>query len=79
MGKGLSSSAALCVLVARAFSRAYGLGLSARAEMELAYAGERLAGSECGRMDQVCALGREPQLLTFDGEELAIESVAAGA
>ena len=76
--KGLSSSAAVCVLVARAFSRAYGLGLSVREEMELAYRGERLTGSECGRMDQVCALGRRPSLLTMDGESLEIEPLAPG-
>ncbi len=78
MGKGLSSSAALCVLVARAFSRAYGLGLGPRDEMELAYAGERRAGSECGRMDQVCAFGRRPVWLRFDGPELALEPLEPG-
>jgi galactokinase len=71
--RGLSSSAALCVLVARAFSRVHGLGLAAREEMELAYAGERRAGSACGRMDQVCALGRGPFLLRFDADEIGIE------
>jgi len=44
--------------------------------MELAYAGERLAGSECGRMDQICAYGRRPVFLTFDGDDLAIEALA---
>lgn len=39
--KGLSSSAALCVLMARAFSRAYKLRLTVAGEMELAYLGER--------------------------------------
>jgi galactokinase len=78
VGKGLSSSAAVCVLVARAFSRAYGLGLSPRDEMELAFAGERRAGSECGRMDQVCAFGRRPSLMHFDGERLEVEPLASG-
>jgi galactokinase len=77
--KGLSSSAAICVLVARAFSRVHGLGLSVRTEMELAYRGERRAGSECGRMDQICAFGRRPTLLTFDGDELEIEPLTPGA
>ena len=40
------------VQVARAFSRAYGLQLSTRGEMEYAYQGERLTPSLCGRMDQ---------------------------
>ena len=78
VGKGLSSSAAVCVLVARAFGRLYDLGLSPRDEMELAYLGERRAGSGCGRMDQVCAFGRRTTLLTFDAESLAVETVAPG-
>ncbi len=78
MGSGLSSSAAVCVLVARAFGRAWELGLSIRDEMQLAYAGERLAGSACGRMDQICAYGRRPVMLTFDGDGLEIEPVAPG-
>lgn len=76
--RGLSSSASVCVLVARAFDRVYGLGLSARDEMELAYAGERRTGSICGRMDQICAFGRRPSLLEFDGPELRIDAVSAG-
>ena len=73
--KGLSSSAAICVAVARAFSRVHDLGLSEREEMELAYEGERLTGSECGRMDQICAYGRRATHLTFDGDRLAIETL----
>ena len=38
--KGLSSSAAICVLAARAFNRLYGLNLTVRGEMEAAYNGE---------------------------------------
>jgi galactokinase len=78
IGKGLSSSAAVCVLVARAFSELYGLGLDARDEMELAYAGERRAGSECGRLDQICALGQRSVFLTFDGEDVAVELLEPG-
>ena len=39
--------------VARAFNRVYGLRLTVRGEMEVAYQGERLTPSMCGRMDQV--------------------------
>lgn len=77
--KGLSSSAAVCVLVARAFSRAYDLGLDAATEMDVAYAGERRTGSECGRMDQVCAYGRRVTSLVFDGDDLEVEVVEPGA
>jgi galactokinase len=79
IGKGLSSSAAVCVVVARAFGRLYDLGLSPRDEMEVAYLGERRAGSGCGRMDQVCAFGRRTTVLTFDGDSLAVDAVAPGA
>jgi galactokinase len=79
VGKGLSSSAAICVLVARAYSRAYGLGLTEREEVELAYAGERRTGSECGRMDQICAYGRRPTFLRFDGPDLDVEVLRPAA
>jgi UTP-glucose-1-phosphate uridylyltransferase/mevalonate kinase len=69
--KGLSSSAAICVLTARAFNRVYDLKLTARGEMELAYQGEITTPSRCGRMDQGCAFGNRPVLMTFDGERLA--------
>lgn len=68
--KGLSSSAAFSVLMARAFNRAYDLKLTVRAEMEAAYQGEILTPSRCGRMDQGCAFGRVPVLMTFNGELL---------
>jgi len=73
--KGLSSSAAVCVLVARAYDRVYGLGLDVAQEMELAYEGERRTGSECGRMDQVCAHGQRVTFLCFDADGLELEVV----
>ncbi len=76
VGKGLSSSAAIAVLVARAYSRVWDLGLEVRDEMEVAYTGERRSGSECGRMDQICAFGSRPLLLRFDAEALAIEPLS---
>ena len=71
--RGLSSSAAICVLVARAFNLVHHLGLDIREEMELAYRGEIGAGSQCGRMDQACAYGKRPVLLRFDGDHLDVE------
>lgn len=68
--KGLSSSAAICVLAARAFNRIYDLKLTVRGEMELAYQGEITTPSRCGRMDQGCAFGNRPVLMTFDGDRL---------
>jgi mevalonate kinase len=68
--KGLSSSAAISVLTARAFNRMYDLKLTVRGEMELAYQGEITTPSRCGRMDQGCAFGNRPVLMTFDGDRL---------
>jgi galactokinase len=79
LGKGLSSSAAICVLVARAFDRVHALGLSTRDEMELAYAGERRTGSQCGLMDQVCAYGRTTTALAFDGTRFDVARIPVGA
>jgi UTP-glucose-1-phosphate uridylyltransferase/mevalonate kinase len=70
--KGLSSSAAICVLTARAFNRVYDLKMTVRGEMELAYQGEITTPSRCGRMDQGCAFGNRPILMTFDGERLDV-------
>lgn len=70
--KGLSSSAALCVLIARAFNKLYDLKLTIRDEMELAYLGEITTPSRCGRMDQACAYGSRPILMIFDGERTEV-------
>lgn len=76
--KGLSSSAAICVLAARAFNRLYDLKLTTRGEMELAYQGEITTPSRCGRMDQGCAFGNRPVLMTFDGDRLVTAELRAG-
>jgi UTP-glucose-1-phosphate uridylyltransferase len=44
--------------------------LTTRGEMELAYQGEITTPSRCGRMDQGCAFGNRPVLMTFDGDRL---------
>ena len=76
--KGLSSSAAICVLAARAFNQLYDLKLTTRGEMELAYQGEITTPSRCGRMDQGCAFGSRPVLMTFDGDRLITDELQAG-
>ena len=58
------------MLTARAFNRVYDLKLTVRGEMELAYMGEITTPSRCGRMDQGCAFGNRPVLMTFDGDRL---------
>ena len=73
--KGLSSSAAICVLTARAFNRVYDLRLTVRGEMELAYQGEITTPSRCGRMDQGCAYGDRAVIMEFDGDRLDTEEI----
>jgi len=70
--KGLSSSAAISVLTSRAFNRIYDLKMTIRGEMEMAYLGEITTPSRCGRMDQGCAYGDRPILMTFDGDHMDV-------
>lgn len=76
--KGLSSSAAFCVLVARAFNMCYDIGMTARGEMQAAFEGERLTPSQCGRMDQAVAFGTVPVLMRYDGDLLKVEPATLG-
>lgn len=75
MRSGLSSSAAICVLVARAFNILYNLNLNTMGEMNIAYLGELRTSSRCGRLDQACAFGVKPCLMTFDGDEVGVTSL----
>jgi UTP-glucose-1-phosphate uridylyltransferase/mevalonate kinase len=77
--KGLSSSAAVCVLTARAFNLAYDLKMTVRGEMDYAYRGEITTPSRCGRMDQGCAYGSRPVMMEFDGDSLEVTELACGA
>lgn len=74
--KGLSSSAAICVLTARAFNRIYDLKMTIRGEMEFAYLGEITTPSRCGRMDQGCAYGNRPIMMTFDGDMTDVDELS---
>ena len=75
MKSGLSSSAAICVLVARAFNQLYRLNLNTMGEMNIAYVGELRTSSRCGRLDQACAFGVKPNLMTFDGDEIEVQTL----
>ncbi len=75
MKSGLSSSAAICVLVARAFNQLYKLNLNTLGEMNIAYLGELRTSSRCGRLDQACAFGVKPNLMTFDGDEIEVQTL----
>lgn len=69
---GLSSSAAICVLVARAFNLLYHLNLNTAGEMHIAYMGEQRTPSRCGRLDQACAYGVNPVRMVFDGNDIQV-------
>ena len=69
MKKGLSSSAAICVLVVRCFAAAYQIAIPLQEVMSLAYHGEMRTPSRCGRMDQCVALGAGGlALMEFTGD-----------
>lgn len=74
MKSGLSSSAAICVLVCRAFNQLYNLNLNTMGEMNIAYWGELRTASRCGRLDQACAFGVRPVKMTFDAEDVNVEN-----
>lgn len=72
---GLSSSAAICVLIARAFNQMYDLHLNTIGEMNIAYMGELRTPSRCGRLDQACAFGINPVLMTFEGNDISVKPI----
>lgn len=75
---GLSSSAAICVLVARAFNQLYGLKMNVQGEMQAAFRGEQRTPSRCGRLDQACAYGVKPVRMEFDGVEINSQELHVG-
>ena len=44
-------------------------------EMNIAYVGELRTSSRCGRLDQACAFGVKPILMTYDGDEIEVQSI----
>lgn len=76
---GLSSSAAICVLVARAFNLLYDLRMNTKGEMQAAFRGEQRTPSRCGRLDQACAYGVKPVLMEFDGVEIDSRELRIGS
>lgn len=76
---GLSSSAAICVLVARAFNQLYHLRMNTKGEMQVAFRGEQRTPSRCGRLDQACAYGVRPVYMEFDGSEVESKGLTVGS
>ncbi len=75
MKSGLSSSAAICVMVARAFNVLYDLHLNTMGVMNIAYWGEQRTPSRCGRLDQACAFGVNAVSMVFDGNEIDVTRI----
>ncbi|RYG64186.1 GHMP kinase, partial [archaeon] len=74
MKKGLSSSAAVCVLVVKAFALHYNIPLDTAEVMDLAYKGEMRTPSHCGKMDQCVAMGGgRAALMTFDDDAVDLQ------
>ena len=76
--KGLSSSASICVLVARAFNEVYQMKMSVNGEMQAAYRGEMLTKSRCGRLDQACAYGVNPVCMEVSGDDISVDKLKVG-
>jgi len=66
--KGLASSAAISILIVKAFNNIYNLNLNMEKIIDVAYESERLTGSNCGKMDQLCAYGKGLLLVNYDDE-----------
>ena len=47
--------------------------------MQAAFRGEQRTPSRCGRLDQACAYGTRPVLMTFDGMEIESRALRAGS
>lgn len=79
MQKGLSSSAAVCVMVATAFNKFYQLSWNTADLMEVAYKGEMMTPSRCGRMDQCVVMGPNAMaLMTFDSQRCSLKTLHCG-
>ena len=73
--KGLASSAAISVLVIKAYNALYKLELSGDQIMKYAFESELLTGSKCGRLDQFCYLGNSINKVVFDGNKISYENI----
>lgn len=73
--KGLSSSAAICILIAKAFDKIYNLHMKKDEQIEAAYQGEHLALSKCGKLDQVTILENNLVKIVFEEKKPKVESI----
>lgn len=75
MKKGLGSSAAICLLVVKAYNILYNLNLTEEEEANVAYYSELLSGSKCGKLDQINNFLPGAKLVTFDSDNVVTKSL----
>lgn len=77
-GRGFSSSAAVCVGIARALSALHGRSLSPTEAADVAYNAEHTrVGINCGRLDPLACAYAAPLFLRFAGESYELETIPA--
>ncbi len=77
-GRGFSSSAAVCVALARAFAGLRGIELPPDLAAELAYRAEHdVCGIGCGRLDPLACAWATPLFLRFSGDQVDAEPLPA--
>lgn len=68
--RGLASSAAISLLIVKAYNILYNLNLTSDEELDLSYYGELSIGSKCGRLDQYALQPQGLKLLEFNNEKV---------
>ncbi len=77
-GRGFSSSAAVCVGIARALANLHGRSLTADEAAGVAYNAEHgRVGINCGRLDPLACAHGTPLFLQFSGEAYEMEAIPA--
>ena len=75
MKKGLASSAAICITIVKSVNELYKLNLSKEEIMDIAYKGEHLALSKCGRLDQTSIVNEGVSFITFYENEAKAQKI----
>lgn len=77
IGVGLSSSAAICTLIVKAFDYVYNLNLSTDQIMYHAWYGEHTyTSSKCGRLDQICGYDGGMVHMVHQSDSLQIDDIS---
>lgn len=70
MKRGLASSAAISLLITKAYNALYNLNLTSTEELDISYYGELSIGSKCGKLDQYSLNPKGLKLLEFDNDKV---------